>query len=323
MTSRGTHAFANLQTWSLALCQEDTFLAATPTLKDLKACHTLWVEAVGRRETSSTQSRRDSKNHSRVDLSGPIASKHGYLFVGGFTNSEEWTGHCPFVLHKDRLKRNVWKHHPKNWSIARKKMKSLDKPLVKGLSLGSVPGVGNFLDIENTVKQCRHPVIYIIQLYVYSVLYQYAKICVYIYIYTCLYYIYIYMSRMPLWQDAMGLSNGSLIGGLEHCSAIHLLADVTCYSIQFLNHAKMGDPTWRKPKQPSHLHTITYVYNMNMCIGYVSWIVGYRLEEKNESAWIALVLDLNWYHANMSKSWSLAETRPVIPLSQSAQMSSF
>lgn len=161
MTSRGTHAFANLQTWSLALCQEDTFLAATPTLKDLKACHTLWVEAVGRRETSSTQSRRDSKNHSRVDLSGPIASKHGYLFVGGFTNSEEWMGHCPFVLHKDRLKRNVWKHHPKNWSIARKKMKSLDKPLVKGLSLGSVPGVGNFLDIENTVKQCRHPVIYI------------------------------------------------------------------------------------------------------------------------------------------------------------------
>ena len=73
----------------------------------------------------------------------------------------------------------------------KKNMKSLDKPLVKGLSLGSVPGVGNFLDIENIVKQCRHPVIYIIQLYVYSVLYQYAKIC--IYIYTCLYIIYIYV----------------------------------------------------------------------------------------------------------------------------------
>ena len=104
----------------------------------------------------------------------------------------------------------------------------------------------------------------------------------------------------------MGLSNGSLIGGLEHCSAIHILADVTCYSLQFLNHAKMGDPTcsWlvSSSKQPSHLHTFTYVYNMNMCMGYLSWIVGYRLEGKNQSAWIAFVLDLNWYHANMSKS---------------------
>ena len=144
-----------------------------------------------------------------------------------------------------------------------------------------------------------------------------------IYIYMFIYYTYICLEclydRMQ-WAYQMGVS-------LEGCSAIHILADVTCYSLQFLNHAKMGDPTcsWlvSSSKQPSHLHTFTYVYNMNICMGYLSWIVGYRLEGKNQSAWIAFVLDLNWYHANMSKSWSFAETRPVIPLSQSAQMSSF
>ena len=102
--------------------------------------------------------------------------------------------------------------------------------------------------------------LYIIQLYVYSFLYQYAKID---------------LSRMPLWQDAMGLSNGSLIGGLGHCSAIHLLADVTCFSIQFLNHAKMGDPTSVGLILKTTISS-TYDY---ICIQYTIWIcIGYFLD---------------------------------------------